>query len=132
MQASTTRLSVLAPASGPLEVWPPARWCAASALAAWSYTAAPARGRSARHRRLRDPHGDFGRNILAAPHAAQSQADRINAPAFDAYITTYVQMAAYHAVIAAYATGQPDPGLPYWPVALKNLTARFLSNDDFP
>jgi hypothetical protein len=93
---------------------------------------APASGRFARHRRLRDPHGDFGHNILAAHHATQPQADRINALAFDANITTYVQMAAYHAVIAAYATGHPDPALPYWPMAFKNLTARFLSNDDFP
>jgi NAD(P)-dependent dehydrogenase (short-subunit alcohol dehydrogenase family) len=58
--------------------------------------------------------------------------DRIANLAFDANITAYVQMGAYHAVIATYAIGQPDPALPYWPMAFKNLTVRFLSNDDFP
>ncbi|MFI6072149.1 hypothetical protein ACIA5C_11220 [Actinoplanes sp. NPDC051343] len=35
-------------------------------------------------------------------------------------------------VIATYATGNGTPRVPYWPYAFKNLTVRFLSNDDFP
>ena len=58
--------------------------------------------------------------------------DRVADLTFDTGIATYVEMAAYHAVIATYATGRPDPSLPYWPLATKNVTVRFLSNDDFP
>jgi NADPH2:quinone reductase len=58
--------------------------------------------------------------------------DRIADLAFDANIVSYVEMAAYHAVIATYATVGAEPAVPYWPMAFKNLTVRFLSNDDFP
>jgi NADPH2:quinone reductase len=58
--------------------------------------------------------------------------DRIADLAFDTGIATYAETAAYHAVIATYATGNPEPTVPYWSLAFKNLTVRFLSNDDFP
>jgi NADPH2:quinone reductase len=35
-------------------------------------------------------------------------------------------------VIATYATGAAEPRIPYWPLGFKNITIRFLSNDDFP
>ncbi|GAA3437881.1 NADPH:quinone reductase [Kutzneria kofuensis] len=58
--------------------------------------------------------------------------DRIADLAFDSAIATYVELAAYHAVIATYATREPGPSVPFWPLAFKNVTVRFLSNDDFP
>lgn len=58
--------------------------------------------------------------------------DRIADLAFDTSIATYAEMAAFHAVVATYATGRPEPSVPFWPLAFKNVTVRFLSNDDFP
>lgn len=36
------------------------------------------------------------------------------------------------AVIAAYATPDPEPVLPYWPLAFQNVVIRLLGSDDFP
>ena len=58
--------------------------------------------------------------------------DRVADLAFGTGIESYAEMAAYQAVIATYATGRPDPSVPYWTLAFKNVTVRFLSNDDFP
>ncbi|HWM04036.1 MAG TPA: NADPH:quinone reductase [Actinophytocola sp.] len=35
-------------------------------------------------------------------------------------------------VIAAYATGDPRPSLPFWPMLFDNVTLRLLGSDDFP
>jgi len=35
-------------------------------------------------------------------------------------------------VIATYATRDAEAAVPYWPLAFRNITVRFLSNDDFP
>lgn len=34
--------------------------------------------------------------------------------------------------IAAYATGDPTPAIPFWPLVFKNVTVFFLGSDDFP
>jgi len=36
------------------------------------------------------------------------------------------------AVLAAYASGQDRPELPFWPMLFNNLTIRLLGSDDFP
>jgi len=36
------------------------------------------------------------------------------------------------AVIATYATPDPEPSLPYWPLAFQNVVIRLLGSDDFP
>jgi NADPH2:quinone reductase len=36
-----------------------------------------------------------------------------------------------HGVIAAYASSDPEPRLPFWPLASSNATLRLLGSDDF-
>jgi NADPH2:quinone reductase len=36
------------------------------------------------------------------------------------------------AIIATYATPDPEPVLPYWPLAFQNVVIRLLGSDDFP
>ncbi|TWF82285.1 NADPH2:quinone reductase [Pseudonocardia hierapolitana] len=43
-----------------------------------------------------------------------------------------VEILAVGGTIATYATGDPGASLPYWPLAFRNITVQFLSNDDFP
>ncbi|MEO3924542.1 hypothetical protein ABGB07_11875 [Micromonosporaceae bacterium B7E4] len=35
-------------------------------------------------------------------------------------------------MIATYATGEAEPRIPYRPLGFRNITVRFLRNDDFP
>jgi NADPH2:quinone reductase len=35
-------------------------------------------------------------------------------------------------VIATYASRDSKPAVPFWELGFKNVTVRFLSNDDFP
>ena len=34
--------------------------------------------------------------------------------------------------VAAYATGDPTPAIPFWPLVFKNVRLFFLGSDDFP
>ena len=34
--------------------------------------------------------------------------------------------------IATYATGDPAPAIPFWPLVFKNVRLFFLGSDDFP
>jgi NADPH2:quinone reductase len=34
--------------------------------------------------------------------------------------------------IATYATGEPAPAIPFWPLVFKNIRLFFLGSDDFP
>jgi NADPH2:quinone reductase len=34
--------------------------------------------------------------------------------------------------IATYATGNPTPAVPFWPLVFKNIAIFFLGSDDFP
>lgn len=43
-----------------------------------------------------------------------------------------VEVLAVGGTIATYATSDPGASLPYWPLAFRNITVQFLSNDDFP
>ncbi|MCO8276737.1 NADPH:quinone reductase [Actinoplanes sp. TRM 88003] len=58
--------------------------------------------------------------------------DRIAELAFDRNVDLDEKLLAYGGVIATYATAEAQPRVPYWPLAFKNITVRFLSNDDFP
>ncbi|HEY3140318.1 MAG TPA: NADPH:quinone reductase [Acidimicrobiales bacterium] len=58
--------------------------------------------------------------------------DRVAEVAFAANISTDLEILAYGGVIATYATNDANPAIPYWPLGFKNITVRFLSNDDFP
>lgn len=52
--------------------------------------------------------------------------------AFDANIDELLPALRYNGAISTYATGDGTPSIPYWPLGFKNITIRFLSNDDFP
>jgi len=58
--------------------------------------------------------------------------DRVAELAFDADADLNGEILAYQGVIATYATIGGTPAVPYWQYAFKNITVRFLSNDDFP
>lgn len=58
--------------------------------------------------------------------------DRVAELAFGANIGTDLEILRYGGTIATYATDDANPAVPYWPLGFKNITVRFLSNDDFP
>jgi NADPH:quinone reductase len=58
--------------------------------------------------------------------------DRIVEVAFSDNIDLDAAVARQGAVIAAYATRQDRPELPFWPMLFDNLTIRLLGSDDFP
>ncbi|MET9293917.1 NADPH:quinone reductase [Streptomyces sp. NPDC003077] len=59
-------------------------------------------------------------------------ADRVVETAFDANIRADARLLAPGGTLATYATGAPEPVLPFWPLAFRNATVRFLGYDDFP
>ncbi|GIG87546.1 NADPH:quinone reductase [Plantactinospora endophytica] len=74
--------------------------------------------------------GDVAARILE--HTGGEPIDRVAELAFDANLATNLEVLRYGGVIATYATGEAEPRIPYWPLGFKNITVRFLSNDDFP
>ncbi|MFK3984365.1 NADPH:quinone reductase [Micromonospora sp. NPDC050397] len=74
--------------------------------------------------------GDVAARILE--RTGGELVDRVAELAFDANLTTNLEILRYGGVIATYATGATEPSIPYWPLSFKNITVRFLSNDDFP
>jgi NADPH2:quinone reductase len=74
--------------------------------------------------------GDVAAKILRA--TGGKPVDRVTELAFDANMAINQEILGYGGVIATYATGAAEPRVPYWDLAFKNLTVRFLSNDDFP
>jgi NADPH:quinone reductase len=52
--------------------------------------------------------------------------------AFDANIVADATVLAPGGSLAAYATGEPTPAVPFWPLVFKNIRAFFLGSDDFP
>lgn len=63
---------------------------------------------------------------------APAGVDRIVEVAFGPNAAFNVQLVAQGAVIAAYGTPDPEPVLPYWPLAFQNVVIRLLGSDDFP
>jgi NADPH2:quinone reductase len=52
--------------------------------------------------------------------------------AFHANIAVDEEVLALGGSIAAYATGNPSPPIPFWPLVFKNVRVFFLGSDDFP
>jgi NADPH2:quinone reductase len=52
--------------------------------------------------------------------------------AFDANVAADAELLAVGGSLAAYATGQPRPPLPFWELVFKNVRMFFLGSDDFP
>ncbi len=58
--------------------------------------------------------------------------DHIVEVAFDANIAVDARVLAVGGSIAAYATGEPRPPLPFWELVFQNIRVFFLGGDDFP
>ena len=52
--------------------------------------------------------------------------------AFDANIAVDTELLAVGGSLAAYATGEPSPPVPFWELVFKNIRVFFLGSDDFP
>jgi NADPH:quinone reductase len=73
-----------------------------------------------------------GATAMEIRAAAPDGVDRIVEVALDANAELDAAVAAPHAVIAAYASQDPAPRLPFWPLLFNNVTLRLLGSDDFP
>ncbi|MEU8152393.1 NADPH:quinone reductase [Micromonospora sp. NPDC048986] len=82
------------------------------------------------HHALDTADGDMATRIL--DYTGAEPIDRVAELAFDANMATNLEVLRNGGVIATYATGEAEPTIPYWPLGFKNITVRFLSNDDFP
>jgi len=58
--------------------------------------------------------------------------DHIVEVAFHANITTDEKVLAQGGSLATYASGDPEPSIPFWPLVFKNIRLFFLGSDDFP
>jgi NADPH2:quinone reductase len=58
--------------------------------------------------------------------------DHIVEVAFGANIAVDADLLAAGGSLAAYATGDPSPAIPFWPLVFKNVRVFFLGSDDFP
>ena len=58
--------------------------------------------------------------------------DHIVEVAFHANIDTNERLLKQGGSIATYATGNPRPTIPFWPLVFKNIRLYFLGSDDFP
>ncbi len=74
--------------------------------------------------------GRVAERILA--FTGEGGVDRVAEVAFDANLETDLEILRYGGVIATYASGYSKPAVPFWELGFKNVTVRFLSNDDFP
>ncbi|MFT4603659.1 MAG: NADPH2:quinone reductase [Rhodothermales bacterium] len=76
-----------------------------------------------------------GRETLAVVDEIRSHApdgvDHIVEVAFDANIRIDEQVLGLRGSIAAYATGAPEPSIPFWPLLFKNARLFLLGSDDF-
>lgn len=73
--------------------------------------------------------GAAARQILAI---APVGVDRVAEVAFDTGIAVDVEILKIGGVVTGYATGKPEPPVPFWALCSKNITVRFLGDDDFP
>src|SRR5207244_9961790 len=61
-----------------------------------------------------------------------AQADHIVDVAFAANIARNAELLAQGGSIAAYATDDPHPSIPFWPLLFQNARIFLLGSDDFP
>lgn len=70
--------------------------------------------------------------IESIQDAASGEIHHIIEVAFDANIKIDQELIATGGSIATYATGNPEPSIPFWPLLFKNVRLYFLGSDDFP
>lgn len=66
--------------------------------------------------------------LLHAPHGV----DHLVEVAFNHNIGLDERLLRLGGSIATYATGDPQPTIPFWPLVFKNISLFFLGSDDFP
>jgi NADPH:quinone reductase len=78
--------------------------------------------------------GDLGadRVVELVRSYAPDGVDHIVEVAFDANIAVDEQLLKLGGSIATYATGKPNPAIPFWLLVFKNISLFFLGSDDFP
>ena len=69
--------------------------------------------------------------IATVKTLAPKGVDHLIEVAFDANIDLDTEVLATGGSIAAYATQQPNPAIPFWPLLFKNIRVHFLGSDDF-
>jgi NADPH2:quinone reductase len=74
-----------------------------------------------------------GEDVVAqVRRIAPGGVDRIVEVAFGPSAAVNARIVSQGAVIASYGTPDPEPLLPYWPLAFQNVVIRLLGSDDFP
>lgn len=58
--------------------------------------------------------------------------DRVIEVALGANVAADTELLNQGGIIAAYATNDPEPTIPFWPLLFKNVVIRLLGSDDFP
>ena len=64
--------------------------------------------------------------------AAADGVDHVVEVAFHANVGVDEQLLGQGGSIATFATGRPEPAIPFWPLVFKNVRLFFLGSDDFP
>jgi NADPH:quinone reductase len=75
---------------------------------------------------------DAGDPVARIREQARGGVDRIVEVALSANADLDAAVAGPDAVIAAYASPDPRPALPFWELLFANVTLRLLGSDDFP
>ena len=70
--------------------------------------------------------------VAAVKAIAPDGIDHIVEVAFGANIAADVELLKLGGSIAAYATDNETPKIPFWPMVFKNIRLFFLGSDDFP
>ena len=63
--------------------------------------------------------------------AADGAVDHVVEVAFDANVEIDTEVLAIGGSICAYATTNPAPAVPFWPLLFKNIRVHFIGSDDF-
>jgi NADPH2:quinone reductase len=63
---------------------------------------------------------------------APNDVDHVVEVAFAANVSVDCELLANGGSIAAYATSDATPAIPFWPLVFKNVRVYFLGSDDFP
>jgi len=65
-------------------------------------------------------------------NACPAGVDHIIEVAFHANVAVDERVLRQGGSVASYATGDPNPSIPFWPLVFKNIRLYFLGSDDFP
>ncbi|WP_234573554.1 NADPH:quinone reductase [Rhodohalobacter sp. 614A] len=81
---------------------------------------------------IRTDHLSQDKIIKSVRNAASGDIHHIIEVAFDSNIEIDKDLISTGGSIAAYATANPEPSIPFWPLLFKNVRLYFLGSDDFP